>query len=1212
MTSAKEPAEASKRAFKLTPFEQRLSVLDAITGDISVVREDKIVVFLSSELRSQMGDLVGQKCFETDLGSPDVCKSCPMSRGFSEVNFPYVRVAKTNLDESVEITVTLLVDPDTEKKYYVATERDVSKEAEGERQITRLTHSLDQMAEPVAVLDTEGRAVYANRAFMNMTGMDEKAVHGFNMVSISTAQYPGKSLQSVVKQAMDKGWEGEMSGLRKDGSRYFAFIEAQPVRDREGKSLGVVGIFRDITKEKTEKVEFERYKSQLEARMESRTKELAKKVSQLTTLNKISRVSTSILDPDELMAEFVKAISTGFGFQHVIIMLMDKDRGELYFKSGYGPMISSIPKDMRQRLKEGIIGHAAYFSETLVTGDVESDPRYIKREIEHTKSELAVPVVYRGELLGVLDIQSGERDAFTTSDVTIMEMLADILASALVNARTYSEAREHESALTVLDRISKQISYRLEPSVILDQVAKDAATLLKAEKAMVGLAEQENSILSWVASYNIDRSIYRDLPFSTKAGVTGRALRRLKTEVVNSYEADPDASARDGKLFQIKSLVVAPMMIEGRGIGTINVYNKLGGKQFTRGDAVFLSSLADHAAIALENANLLASLNQRVHSQLTLLETAVSMQRQIDSGSIYENVADRLKEVVSYDSITMYRADHERRKMIPILARGPYVEQIMRDVFSIDEGISGYVARSGVAEIVNDTKRDKRVVLVPGTPEEEKEALMAIPLKSREKTIGVLALYREGGRTFSNHDFEIAQLFATQAIVAVENSELYKNQETLLKESTGKVEQMAKVLDLTTSVMYMDDLDRLLQRFCDAVVTSFGFSRASISLLDLERNAFVNRALSGYPDWVSPGDVMPVQTVLGDIADDYRIGNCSFLVKYEQQTYGIEAFDFLAHPENADKPRASADAWHERDILTCTLMDRSGRLIGYLLVDEPRDGKLPRKESIEVLEILAGMASIAVENANMFEKQSFALNEIALLNDLMTHDINNFNQGIMGYLELLLQDKRLDDSQRRYADKALIQVRNNARLIDNIRKLSKVRAMSDRDLVPMDIQPAISAAVEAVTRQQTEKEVVIGSAVLPGQHFILANHYLNDLFLNIVSNSVKFDGARKVKVEITVSDENTPQGAYWVVSVADRGRGIPDDRKKAVFERFATGMTGIKGFGLGLSIVSTIIEKYGGRIWVEDRISGDFSKGAVFKIMLPKAVKPSETKHLAA
>jgi signal transduction histidine kinase len=56
-----------------------------------------------------------------------------------------------------------------------------------------------------------------------------------------------------------------------------------------------------------------------------------------------------------------------------------------------------------------------------------------------------------------------------------------------------------------------------------------------------------------------------------------------------------------------------------------------------------------------------------------------------------------------------------------------------------------------------------------------------------------------------------------------------------------------------------------------------------------------------------------------------------------------------------------------------------------------------------------------------------------------------------------------------------------------------------------------------------------------------------------------------------------------------------------VFERFATGMTGVKGFGIGLSIVSALVEKYGGRIWAEDRIKGDFSKGSVFKIALPKA-----------
>jgi signal transduction histidine kinase len=100
---------------------------------------------------------------------------------------------------------------------------------------------------------------------------------------------------------------------------------------------------------------------------------------------------------------------------------------------------------------------------------------------------------------------------------------------------------------------------------------------------------------------------------------------------------------------------------------------------------------------------------------------------------------------------------------------------------------------------------------------------------------------------------------------------------------------------------------------------------------------------------------------------------------------------------------------------------------------------------------------------------------------------------------------------------------------------------------------------------------------------------------------VKFDASKRVKVEVTISEEALAAGASWVVSVADRGRGIPDDRKSAVFERFATGMTGIKGFGLGLSIVKSIVDNYGGRIWVEDRVKGDFTKGTVFKIVLPKA-----------
>ncbi|MCJ7606598.1 MAG: HAMP domain-containing histidine kinase, partial [Thermoplasmata archaeon] len=218
--------------------------------------------------------------------------------------------------------------------------------------------------------------------------------------------------------------------------------------------------------------------------------------------------------------------------------------------------------------------------------------------------------------------------------------------------------------------------------------------------------------------------------------------------------------------------------------------------------------------------------------------------------------------------------------------------------------------------------------------------------------------------------------------------------------------------------------------------------------------------------------------------------------------------------------------------------------------------------------------------------------------------INNFNQGIMGYLELLLQDSRLVEGQRKYAEKALVQVRNNARLIDNIRKLAKVRAMSESELRVVDLERPISESIELVGRMFADRNVSIVSMVEPGKHFVMASDYMKDLFTNIISNAVKFDTSTRIRTEISVSERRTSTGKNWIVSVSDCGRGIPDDRKTTVFERFATGMTGIKGFGLGLSIVRTIVDKFGGNIWVEDRVKDDYTKGSVFMMSFPQAPAP--------
>ena len=261
-----------------------------------------------------------------------------------------------------------------------------------------------------------------------------------------------------------------------------------------------------------------------------------------------------------------------------------------------------------------------------------------------------------------------------------------------------------------------------------------------------------------------------------------------------------------------------------------------------------------------------------------------------------------------------------------------------------------------------------------------------------------------------------------------------------------------------------------------------------------------------------------------------------------------------------------------------------------LIMDPPED-----------IEILAGMASIAVVNYRLFDEQVDAVNEIALLNDLMTHDINNFNQGIMGYLELLLEDEHLQDNPRKYAERALVQVRNNAGLIDNMRTLAKVRTADEKDYSSQDLGLAVNDAVAVVERMYTDRQVTVVSLIPPKECFVRANTFLRELFVNVLSNAVKFDQSMRVRVNVSVDQESATDGEYWHISITDHGRGIPDDRKKTVFERFATGMTGVKGFGLGLSIVSTMVDRFGGRIWVEDRVPGDYTRGAIFRILLPKA-----------
>jgi PAS domain S-box-containing protein len=214
--------------------------------------------------------------------------------------------------------------------------------------------------------------------------------------------------------------------------------------------------------------------------------------------------------------------------------------------------------------------------------------------------------------------------------------------------------------------------------------------------------------------------------------------------------------------------------------------------------------------------------------------------------------------------------------------------------------------------------------------------------------------------------------------------------------------------------------------------------------------------------------------------------------------------------------------------------------------------------------------------------------------DLMGHDINNMHQIALGYLELA-RDMQADDGESEFLDKPIEVLQRSARLIQNVRKLQKLRdgvfQTQEVDVCKMltDVQREFGAVPRKVVTLDLD-----GCERCP----VRANELLHDVFANLVSNAIKHTGEdADIAVDLSILKDGGRR--FCRITVEDDGPGIPDDFKGKIFNRMLKGTSNAKGMGLGLYLVKSLVESYDGRVWVEDRVQGDHTKGARFIVLLP-------------
>ncbi|MFW9908585.1 MAG: PAS domain S-box protein [Candidatus Thorarchaeota archaeon] len=214
--------------------------------------------------------------------------------------------------------------------------------------------------------------------------------------------------------------------------------------------------------------------------------------------------------------------------------------------------------------------------------------------------------------------------------------------------------------------------------------------------------------------------------------------------------------------------------------------------------------------------------------------------------------------------------------------------------------------------------------------------------------------------------------------------------------------------------------------------------------------------------------------------------------------------------------------------------------------------------------------------------------------DLMSHDLNNIHQGMMTGLELISFQEKITPHSKMLLESAISQLQRAADLISRVRRLSDAKS-SAMQQVRTDIYIPVSKAIASIKSTFPSRRIMVNSNISPGAYFVRGTEFLVDVFYNLFHNAVKYDTKEPVVLDINAglsTDKSLLQ-----VTVEDRGVGVPDSKKGGILGRLDEGKTAVSG--IGLTLAKQIIDLCNGRIWVEDRISGDFSKGARFVIQLP-------------
>ena len=680
------------------------------------------------------------------------------------------------------------------------------------------------------------------------------------------------------------------------------------------------------------------------------------RLNQLNLVREVSAQIANVVNVNELASRVTELIQETFHYYYVAIFTLQQGSTLLRFRSSAMPKGSGTAQtDMRKapvalevELGQGLIGQAAASGDRLLVNDVKKDQRYrFIDSLPETRSEVVLPLKIGERVLGVLDVQSDEPNAFHPNDLLILGALADTIGRAIEGARLYNGLQRRAEQLALVAEVSKSVSASLELKTLMSNVATLIHDRFGYLYVHLFTVHSNRRLIRYEAGSGTRSKdlVGYTLALDDPEGIIPWTAREGQTVLANDVKSDGRYRPSPLPPQDTNSELCVPLRYRDEVVGILDIQSDRP-KAFTEEDRLIFEAVADNIASAIHNADLYRSEQWRRQVADGLREVAGLISADVGVDDVFEAILSELDRNLPVDISAIWLLEDD--------------ELYLAACHNCDEHeleAALYDSPDAYERLMNALYSEQPLIRQPSDPIwvtgltagfNQDYSGLAVPLRVGEQPYGVITLsHRTPGR-YGHEAQAMATTFASYAAVAIENARLY---DTAQEQAYAS----AALLQVAQAVVSLNDLDEILGTIIRILPILVGVARAALYQWDAGKEVYQPSQQYGLADdeermfWnrsFAPGEF----AFLDACRDAGGLMACQL-----DEKRGLPAWISL-------DPNQQVNLGNPGPFVFAVPIAIKDDLYGVMLIEEAPGGLRFRARRLEIITGIAQQAALAIQN----------------------------------------------------------------------------------------------------------------------------------------------------------------------------------------------------------------------------------------------------------